>query len=106
MEPDSEIARVKGAPLTAEERAAARQVLQGFFDESVIVVDAVLDGVVSPDDAFLQFFLARRQRLNQELRDALHLTRVEFYTVWPHVKTFDDNIDVLANAPGERSQGS
>ena|GEM_PF-6414192 len=91
-EANSEFARLDRGVLLPQEKRAARQVLQAFFDESTIVVDAVMDGVVDPADAFAKYFMPRRERLNADLRDALNLSSAEFYELWPHIRSFDRGI--------------
>jgi hypothetical protein len=94
QEADSEIARVKGRPLTDSERNAARAVIQEFFDETVPDVDGVIGGELSQDEAY-DAIGPRRRQMNEDLRRALDLTEDEFYKIWPHVRDVEDNLDGL-----------
>jgi hypothetical protein len=93
-EPDSEIARVLGRPLSDAEWQAGRRVLQAFFDDMVPRVDALIAGDQTLDEGYA-FIGPRRRRLDAELREALHLDDDRFYKLWPQVRERDDNLDQL-----------
>jgi hypothetical protein len=93
-EPDSEIARVLGRPLTDAEWQAGRRALQAFFDETVPHVDAVIGGDETMDEGYA-FIGPRRRRLDAELRQALHLDDDRFYKLWPHVRELEENLHLL-----------
>ena len=102
MEPGAEIERARGTPLTAAEREAGRRVIQAFFDETVPEVDAVIEGTLSQDAAYGSIGPRRRQ-MNRDLREALHLSEEDFYTIWPHIRDLEQNLDKLRE-PEEPSE--
>lgn len=93
-EPHSEIAQVRGTPLTEDEREAARRVLQAFFDQTVPDVDAIIEGSMSRDEGYDRI-RPRRLALDRDLRDALGLTDKQLYELWPHLRDRDDIGDRL-----------
>jgi hypothetical protein len=104
QDPGSHMARALGRVLTEEEWLAGRQAIQSFFDEAVPHVDAIIAGTESRE-AGEAFFEPRRSRLNQELREALHMDEEEFNRVWPHVRKSEGAVkDFLEEGP--RKQGA
>jgi hypothetical protein len=93
-EPGSEIAQARGAPLTAEEREAARQLLQAFFDDTVPEVDGVIAGELTREQAYERIG-PRRLELDRRLREVLHLSDEQFHDVWPHLRDRDQIRDQL-----------
>lgn len=83
-QPGSEIAQVRGEPLTDHERQAARALLQGFFEATVPEVDDIIAGSLSRDEGY-EFIGARRLELDRGLRAALGLSQKQFDSLWPHV---------------------
>jgi hypothetical protein len=88
-EPGSEIAQVRGAPLTASERTEARRVLQQFFNETVPDVDAMIGGTLTTDDGYARIG-PRRLALDRDLRAALALSEKQFAELWPHIPARDE----------------
>lgn len=84
VEPDSEIAVLKGRPLDAAEHARARAALQAFFDDTVPIVDGVVAGTTTREEA-LAVIGPGRARLNERLRQALGLSPGELAALWPHI---------------------
>lgn len=84
IEPGSELAQVRGSPVSARERDDARQVLQAFFDATVADVDAVIEGSLSRDEGYA-LIGPRRLALDRDLRGALGLSEKQFYDLWPHI---------------------
>jgi len=99
---DSEIARVKGRPLTSTEKEAGRRLLQEFFDDTVPNVDRLIEGSMTTDDGY-DLVGPRRRQMNEDLRGALGLNEDQFYKIWPHIKDLEESIDELRE-PGPEDE--
>jgi hypothetical protein len=74
----------RGTPLAEEEREGARQTLQLFIDDINPIVDEVLAGVRTAEEAF-PAIQDRRRLLNRELTERLGLTPAQFVALFPHI---------------------
>jgi hypothetical protein len=80
----TQVSAARGTPLAEEDREGARRTLQVFIDDIDPIVDEVLAGVRTAEEAF-PAIQDRRRRLNRELAERLGLTPTQFAALFPHI---------------------